>query len=48
MREATSKDGRKLATPMAEMTGLASQMTDVELEAMWAYLSTLPGRPDGT
>ena len=48
MREATSKDGRKLASPMAEMTGLASQMTDVELEAMWAYLSTVPGRPDGT
>ena len=48
MREGRSKDGRPLLPPMAGMPAVAAKMTDVELQAMWAYLSTLPARPDGT
>jgi mono/diheme cytochrome c family protein len=43
--EGRSKDGRALRAPMAGMTRMAAQMTDVELRALWAFFSTLPPRP---
>lgn len=42
MRQGTRPDGTALAMPMAGMVAFAQKMTDVELEAMWRYLQSLP------
>ncbi|MBY0489324.1 MAG: c-type cytochrome [Gemmatimonadaceae bacterium] len=42
LTEAKSKDGRALREPMAGMPKFAKNMTDVELKALWAYISSLP------
>lgn len=44
MREAKSKDGTALKPPMASMVNHTVKMTETELRALWAYLSTLPPR----
>jgi len=42
MRKAKRPDGRPLAEPMAGVTVLARNMTDVELEALWKFLRSVP------
>jgi mono/diheme cytochrome c family protein len=42
MREAKSKDGRALREPMSLMTKYGQSMTEVELQALWSYLQSLP------
>lgn len=42
LAEAKSKDGRALREPMASMPKFAKNMTEVELKALWAYISSLP------
>jgi mono/diheme cytochrome c family protein len=47
MLEARRPDGTALAPPMDLITPFAARMTDVEMEAIWAYLSSLEARPTG-
>ena len=42
MREGVRKDGTKLREPMALMPKYAKNMTDIEIQALWAYISTVP------
>jgi mono/diheme cytochrome c family protein len=42
LRQAKRPDGRPLAEPMAGVTVLSRNMTDVELEALWTYLRSVP------
>ena len=42
MREARRPDGTALLPPMSTVAPFAQRMTDVELEALWLYLRTLP------
>lgn len=42
MREGKRKDGTALRDPMALMPKYAKNMTDTELQALWAYISTVP------
>jgi mono/diheme cytochrome c family protein len=42
LREAKRPDGRRLAEPMAGVTVLVRNMTDVELEALWKFLRSVP------
>jgi mono/diheme cytochrome c family protein len=42
LTEAKSKNGRALLPPMSDMPKFAKNMTDVELQALWAFISTLP------
>jgi mono/diheme cytochrome c family protein len=46
LREGKAKDGRALRPPMAGLTVYAANITDTELKAMWAYLQTVPAKPD--
>lgn len=45
MRGGKRPDGTPLQPPMSFVTPYANRMTDVELQAMWAYLQTVPARP---
>ena len=47
LRDAKKPDGTELKQPMKDMTRLAANMSDVELQAMWAYLQTLPPTETG-
>lgn len=47
LTEGVSKDGRALLEPMASAPKFAKNMTDVELQALWAYFSSLPPTPTG-
>lgn len=47
LKEAKSKNGRALLEPMATMPKFAKNMTDVELQALWEYLKTVPASPTG-
>ena len=42
LRQAKRPDGRPPAEPMAGVTTLTRNMTDVELEALWKYLRSVP------
>ena len=42
MREAKRPDGSMLKSPMSDMPKYATKMLDVELEALWLYLRSLP------
>jgi cytochrome c553 len=42
MREGVRKDGTPLREPMALMPKYAKNMTDIEMQALWAYISTVP------
>lgn len=42
MREARRPDGTPLRSPMSGMPPFAQKMLDVELEALWLYLRSLP------
>lgn len=45
MREAKRPDGTALQAPMSGMPQFAQQMLDVELEALWLYLRSVPAVP---
>ena len=47
MREGKRKDGSDLRVPMSLMRPYAEAMTDVELQALWAYMQSLEPRPTG-
>ncbi len=42
MREGVRPDGSALLAPMSTITAYAANMTETELEALWAYLQSLP------
>jgi len=42
LKEGKRPDGRPLAEPMAEVPSYTRNMTDVELEALWKYLRSVP------
>jgi mono/diheme cytochrome c family protein len=45
LRQAKRPDGRPLAEPMAGVTVLSRNMTDVELAALWKFLRSVPAVP---
>lgn len=45
MREGKRPDGTELQMPMSLVTPYARKMTEVELEALWMYLQSLPPVP---
>lgn len=47
LREGKSKSGVALREPMAGMPKLARNMSDTELQAMWAYFEELASLPTG-
>jgi mono/diheme cytochrome c family protein len=47
LRTGRKRDGTGLRVPMSDMVPSAQRMTDVELQAIWAYLQSLPPRPTG-
>ncbi len=47
MREGKRPDGTALKSPMSEVPKFAAKMSETELRAMWAYLQSLPGGPNG-
>lgn len=48
LKEGKSKNGVALREPMASMPKFARNMTDIELQALWAYIKELPAQPTGT
>jgi hypothetical protein len=42
MREGKRPHGTALRPPMSELTAYTGKMTDVELEAFWSYLRSVP------
>jgi len=44
MTEGTRPDGRALATPMSAVIGFTSKMTETEIQALWAYLRSVPAK----
>jgi mono/diheme cytochrome c family protein len=48
MREMRRPDGSEIRVPMSLMAPYTAEMTDVELQALWAYLQTLEATPTGT
>jgi mono/diheme cytochrome c family protein len=47
MRVGLRPDGTPTRVPMAEVLPLGNAMTDVEMQALWAYFGSLPPLPDG-
>lgn len=47
MKRGKKKNGEPVKVPMAEILPYSANMTDDELQAMWAYLSQLPPTPTG-
>ncbi|MCC6243730.1 MAG: c-type cytochrome [Gemmatimonadaceae bacterium] len=47
LKEGKSKSGTVLREPMLGMGKFARNMTDVELQALWAYIKELPPQPTG-
>lgn len=47
LREGKRPDGTMVQAPMDLLPKYAANMTDTELQAMWAYLQTVPPLPDG-
>ena len=43
--ESKSRDGRELKMPMASMARYAKNMKPEEMQALWAYLQTVPKKP---
>ena len=48
LRTGRRPDGTPLRSPMAGVIGYTRQMTDLELRALWAYVSTLAPLATGT
>lgn len=47
LREGKKPDGTELKSPMKEVRKMADNMSDTELQAMWAYLQTVPAAETG-
>ena len=47
MRRGVRPDGSALRPPMVQMQRYAEAMTEVEMQALWAYLSSVEARPTG-
>ncbi len=47
LREAKRPDGTTLQAPMSNVAPFAAKMTDTELQALFAYLQSLPPMPTG-
>lgn len=47
MLDGRRPDGSEVREPMSLITPFARNMTEVELEAIWTYLQSLPPRPTG-
>jgi hypothetical protein len=47
MREGVRPDGTALQMPMTLALPYTSRLTDVEMEALWVYLSALDPLPTG-
>jgi mono/diheme cytochrome c family protein len=45
LREGRRPDGSALLAPMTLITPYSANMTDVEMQALWAYLQSLPPTP---
>jgi mono/diheme cytochrome c family protein len=45
LRQGKRPDGRSLAAPMAAVVPYARNLTEVELEALWKYLRSIPPVP---
>lgn len=45
MLDGRRPDGSEIGEPMSAVTPFARNMTDVEMEALWVYLESLPLRP---
>jgi hypothetical protein len=45
MREGVRPDGTPLKPPMNGLKAFAQRMTDVEMQALWAYLQSVPAAP---
>ena len=45
--EGKRKNGDALLEPMASMSKFAKNMTETELQALWAYIKDLPPQPTG-
>ncbi len=48
MRDGQRPDGTALQMPMTLVAQYAQRMTDVEMEALWVYLQSVPAVPTGT
>lgn len=48
MRTGKRADGSEVLAPMTMITPYANEMTDLELEAIWVYLQSVPAKPTGT
>jgi hypothetical protein len=48
MHDGRRPDGTEIQTPMSLVLPYARNMTDVEIEALWIYLQSLPAVPTGT
>ncbi|MDP2955849.1 MAG: cytochrome c [Longimicrobiales bacterium] len=46
LRTAKRPDGTDLRPPMSQIVAYGQRMTDVEVQALWAFLQSLPARPD--
>jgi mono/diheme cytochrome c family protein/cytochrome c5 len=47
MRHGVRPDGQPLKEPMTLVPSYAANMTEVEMKALWLYLQSLPGVPNG-
>lgn len=47
LKEGKSKNGAMLREPMAGLPKFAKNMTETELQALWAYVKDLPPQPTG-
>ncbi len=47
LRTAKRPDGSDLRSPMSQVVPYGQRMTDVEIQALWAYLQSRPALPDG-
>lgn len=47
MRRGVRPDGSALRVPMSNMRRYAEAMTEVEMQALWAYVQSVPARPMG-
>ena len=47
LKDGKSKNGVALREPMASMPKFAKHMSEIELQALWAYVKALPPKPTG-
>jgi hypothetical protein len=47
LRQGRRPDGRELRAPMSEIPKLAANMSDTEIQAIWAFLLSRQTDPNG-